>query len=257
MATEDHRLGALPVGTGATGTRVETDSMGAIEVPADHYWGAQTQRSLHHFSIGDDRMPQGGRTTPTATSRRRRRSSTPSAGRLPQWKADAIVRAADEVIAGAARRRVPALRVADRVGHADQHERQRGDRQPRHPAARRRAGQQGPGPPERRRQHGPVAQRHASPRRCTSPRSLAIDDRLLPAAGRARATRSQAKAERVGATSSRSAAPTCRTPCRSRVGQEWSGLGRAARRRASTEVEHALAGPATSWRSAAPRSAPG
>jgi fumarate hydratase class II len=38
-------------------TRVETDSMGAIEVPADHYWGAQTARSLHHFPIGDDRMP--------------------------------------------------------------------------------------------------------------------------------------------------------------------------------------------------------
>src|SRR5437588_1239270 len=35
-----------------TGTRTETDSMGAVEVPADRYWGAQTQRSLHHFSIG-------------------------------------------------------------------------------------------------------------------------------------------------------------------------------------------------------------
>jgi fumarate hydratase class II len=33
-------------------TRIETDSMGAIEVPADRYWGAQTQRSLHHFAIG-------------------------------------------------------------------------------------------------------------------------------------------------------------------------------------------------------------
>ena len=31
--------------------------MGPIEVPADRYWGAQTQRSLHHFSIGEDRMP--------------------------------------------------------------------------------------------------------------------------------------------------------------------------------------------------------
>jgi fumarate hydratase class II len=38
-------------------TRTETDSMGAIEVPDDRYWGAQTQRSLHHFSIGTDRMP--------------------------------------------------------------------------------------------------------------------------------------------------------------------------------------------------------
>ena len=41
-----------------TDTRVETDSMGAIEVPADRYWGAQTARSLHHFPIGDDRMPK-------------------------------------------------------------------------------------------------------------------------------------------------------------------------------------------------------
>src|SRR3984893_15841515 len=39
-------------------TRTETDSMGAIEVPADRYWGAQTARSLHHFPIGDDRMPE-------------------------------------------------------------------------------------------------------------------------------------------------------------------------------------------------------
>src|ERR1700757_2384919 len=40
------------------GTRVETDSMGAIEVANDRYWGAQTQRSIHHFSIGFDRMPR-------------------------------------------------------------------------------------------------------------------------------------------------------------------------------------------------------
>jgi fumarate hydratase class II len=39
-------------------TRMETDSMGGIEVPADRYWGAQTARSLHHFPIGDDRMPE-------------------------------------------------------------------------------------------------------------------------------------------------------------------------------------------------------
>ena len=34
--------------------------MGQLEVPADHYWGAQTQRSLIHFSIGGDRMPLRG-----------------------------------------------------------------------------------------------------------------------------------------------------------------------------------------------------
>jgi len=38
-------------------TRTETDSMGPVEVPADHYWGAQTQRSLHFFDIGGDTMP--------------------------------------------------------------------------------------------------------------------------------------------------------------------------------------------------------
>jgi fumarate hydratase, class II len=39
-------------------TRRETDSMGAVEVPADHYWAAQTERSLHHFAIGRDVMPE-------------------------------------------------------------------------------------------------------------------------------------------------------------------------------------------------------
>jgi len=38
-------------------TRIETDSMGPVEVPADRYWGAQTQRSLRYFHIGRDRMP--------------------------------------------------------------------------------------------------------------------------------------------------------------------------------------------------------
>jgi fumarate hydratase class II len=42
----------------STKTRIETDSMGAIDVPADRYWGAQTQRSLHHFNIGGDVMPR-------------------------------------------------------------------------------------------------------------------------------------------------------------------------------------------------------
>ncbi len=49
---------ALPIGLQASGTRQESDSMGTIEVPADHYWGAQTQRSLIHFAIGDDHMPK-------------------------------------------------------------------------------------------------------------------------------------------------------------------------------------------------------
>lgn len=89
----------VPIGTGETGARSETDSMGQIEVPAEHYWGAQTERSLIHFSIGDDRMPKGvyhayGYVKKAAAL------VNASAGRLPRWKADAILRAADEVIAG-------------------------------------------------------------------------------------------------------------------------------------------------------------
>ena len=38
-------------------TRIEKDSMGEMQVPADHYWGAQTQRSLKYFNIGLDLMP--------------------------------------------------------------------------------------------------------------------------------------------------------------------------------------------------------
>jgi fumarate hydratase class II len=48
----------LPVGIRMTGKRKESDSLGEVKVPADHYWGAQTQRSLIHFSIGDDHMPK-------------------------------------------------------------------------------------------------------------------------------------------------------------------------------------------------------
>jgi fumarate hydratase class II len=80
-------------------TRTETDTMGAVEVPADRYWGAQTQRSLEHFRIGTERMPRelirafGLLKKACALVNR-------DLGLLPAEKAEAIVRAADEVIAG-------------------------------------------------------------------------------------------------------------------------------------------------------------
>jgi len=79
--------------------RVETDSMGQVKVPADRLWGAQTQRSLIHFSIGNDRMPLAvyrayGFVKKAAAQVNAR------AGRLPQDKADLIVTSANEVIAG-------------------------------------------------------------------------------------------------------------------------------------------------------------
>jgi fumarate hydratase class II len=98
--TSESVLQSLPIGTGASGTRVESDSMGKIEVPAEHYWGAQTQRSLIHFSIGDDRMPKAvyhayGYVKKAAAL------VNAGAGRLDHGLADAIVTAAGEVIAGA------------------------------------------------------------------------------------------------------------------------------------------------------------
>src|SRR4029077_9633348 len=100
MATvEKSKLRKTPIGTGATGERTESDSLGEIEVPANRYWGAQTQRSLVHFSIGDDHMPKAvyhayGYVKKAAAL------VNAAAGRLEQWRAAAIIRAADEAIAG-------------------------------------------------------------------------------------------------------------------------------------------------------------
>ena len=73
--------------------------MGTIAVPAEHYWGAQTQRSLIHFSIGDDHMPKAvyhayGYVKKAAAI------VNAEAGKLPRDKADLIIKVADEVIAG-------------------------------------------------------------------------------------------------------------------------------------------------------------
>ena len=83
----------------ATETRVESDSMGTIEVPADRYWGAQTQRSLHHFSIGDDRMPVE-LVRAFGILKKACALVNLDLGKLPKDKADLIVGAAEEVIEG-------------------------------------------------------------------------------------------------------------------------------------------------------------
>jgi fumarate hydratase, class II len=86
--------------TTAPATRIESDSMGEIEVPADHYWGAQTQRSLHHFDISTETMPKtliwafGVLKGASASVNR-------DLGKLDDRRADLIVQAADEVAKGA------------------------------------------------------------------------------------------------------------------------------------------------------------
>lgn len=80
-------------------TRIETDSMGEIEVPADKYWGAQTQRSLHHFNIGDDRMPRE-MIRALGILKKAAALVNEELGKLPHQKAELIVRACEEVIEG-------------------------------------------------------------------------------------------------------------------------------------------------------------
>jgi fumarate hydratase class II len=98
-AETSHEIQDIPIGTGQTGTRIERDSMGEVAVPAEHYWGAQTQRSLHHFSIGNDRMPIELYRA-YAVVKKAAAAVHGRAGDLAAWKAAAICRAADEAIAG-------------------------------------------------------------------------------------------------------------------------------------------------------------
>ena len=80
-------------------TRTETDSMAPIEVPADRYWGAQTQRSLHHFDIGDDRFPRP-LIRALGVLKKAAALANGELGTLPEDKVRLIAQAADEVIAG-------------------------------------------------------------------------------------------------------------------------------------------------------------
>ncbi len=83
-------------------TRTEHDSLGPVEVPADHFWGAQTERSRHHFAIGVDRLTWT-RPVIRALGLLKKAAALANAelGELTDDRAALIVRAADEVIAGA------------------------------------------------------------------------------------------------------------------------------------------------------------
>src|SRR5215210_615099 len=81
------------------GTRVESDSMGEVEVRGDRYWGAQTERSLHHFDIGFDVMPRE-MVRALGVLKKAAALVNEELGKLPADKARLIERAADEVIKG-------------------------------------------------------------------------------------------------------------------------------------------------------------
>ncbi len=82
-----------------TEIRKETDSMGVVEVPADKLWGAQTQRSLEHFSIGQDLIPRE-MITAYATLKKAAANANHAGGRLEDRVHRLIVQACDEILAG-------------------------------------------------------------------------------------------------------------------------------------------------------------
>jgi hypothetical protein len=121
MATQAHELRPISIGIEGTGKRKETDSMGEIEVLANHYWGAQTERSLIHFAIGDDHMPKQvyhayGYVKKAAAL------VNAAAGRLDRWRGDhkvnrwGRVSAAIVAMITAANRSMPGLCLSSRSG---------------------------------------------------------------------------------------------------------------------------------------------
>jgi len=81
------------------GIRKETDSLGEVDVPSDKLWGAQTQRSLEHFSIGHDLIPRE-MITAYATLKKAAARANHAGGRLDDQRYGFIVKACDEILAG-------------------------------------------------------------------------------------------------------------------------------------------------------------
>jgi fumarate hydratase class II len=87
-------------------TRIETDTFGPIEVPADRYWGAQTERSRRNFGIGEELMPLPVIDALTLVKRIAAEVNC-ELGLLDEPRGRAIAAAADEILAGKPRRQLP------------------------------------------------------------------------------------------------------------------------------------------------------
>ncbi len=148
--------------------RVERDSMGDVRVPAQAYYGAQTQRAVENFPISGWPLPPAlvhalGLVKLAAAMANRDLGKLTGTGKSPLSDAQvkALLDACREVAARQIRRRIPHRRVPDRLGHLQQHERQRSHRQPSHRAFGRRSyGGRQADPSQRPREHGAEHQRH-------------------------------------------------------------------------------------------------
>ena len=192
--------------------RVESDSMGKIDVPADKYYGAQTARSLIHFDIGDGTWPRDVMPKQVikamATLKKAAALVNHDLGKLDEEKTDLIVKAADEVIDGKLDAHFP-LRVWQ-TGSGTQTNMNVNEviAQPRDRDCRRRDGFEEARPPQRSRQHVAVVERHVPDGHARGGRR---SDGRHAAGGREAARRARRESQAVESTSSRSAARTCRT----------------------------------------------
>ena len=89
----------MSIGTSLQNYRKETDSLGEVQVPADRLWGAQTQRSLEHFSIGKDLIPRE-MIAAYATLKKAAANANYAGKRLNDEQHRLIVRVCDEILAG-------------------------------------------------------------------------------------------------------------------------------------------------------------
>ena len=201
------------------GVRKESDSLGVVEVPSDKLWGAQTQRSLEHFSIGNDLIPR--EMIDRLRHPKKGGANANHAGkRLDEQRYKLIVQVCDEILAGQHREMFPAACVDDRQRYPVQHERQRGDLQPLLPARRHAAWQQDARSSERSRQYGAVVERFSFPSAMNIAAAVNVKQRLFPPCALRDAI--AAKAEewkdivKIGRTHMQDATPLT-------LGEEWSG----------------------------------
>ncbi len=161
--------------------RRESDSFGPIEVAGDRYWGAQTQRSVQNFPIGGQRMPIEI-VHALALIKRAAAEVNRESGELDPTRCLGDRRGGRRGHAGQVGQPFPARRLADRFWHADEHERQRGHRQPRQRDARRGPRCEDAGASERSRQSGAILEQFFPDR-----------DACCRGARRARATAARAR----------------------------------------------------------------
>ena len=230
----------LPIGIDATGMRREFDSLGTVEVPADRYWGAQTERSLHHFNIGRDRMPEEVYHAYGYVKKAAARVNT-RAGRMPQWKGQLIERVCDEVICGKLDEQFPLYVFQTGSGTQSNMNVNEVIANRCHPAGRAaRSAASSPVHPNDDVNMGAVDATTRSRPPCTSPRLTSrrtrTCSRRCPAARCVRAARRGQWAEvvKIGRTHLEDATPLT-------VGQEWSGYV-GALDDAIAEVEHVTRG---------------